>query len=118
MKPENLYALMACAILLVTTGRTMGAGGTAEPRDPAPKPNLLLVLSDDHSAPHLGCYGTADIKTPHLDRFASEGMRFDRAYVACPQCVPSRATFMTGRSPVCSDTSSSGPFPAASIGRV
>ena len=64
------------------------------------RPNILLVLSDDHSAPHLGCYGNADIKTPNLDRFASRGMRFDRAYVACPQCVPSRASIMTGRSPV------------------
>ena len=68
---------------------------------PAPdRPNVLLILSDDHSAPHVGCYGNKDIKTPSLDRFASQGMRFDRAYVACPQCVPSRASIMTGRSPV------------------
>src|SRR6185295_15711565 len=66
----------------------------------AEKPNILLVLSDDHSVPHLGCYGNKDIKTPNLDRFASQGMRFDRHYVACPQCVPSRAAIMTGRSPV------------------
>jgi arylsulfatase A-like enzyme len=64
------------------------------------RPNILLVLSDDHSVPHVGCYNNPDIKTPHLDRFAAEGMRFDRAYVACPQCVPSRASIMTGRSPV------------------
>ena len=68
--------------------------------EPAGRPNLLLVLSDDHSAPHLGCYGNPDIKTPYLDRFAAEGIRFDRAYVACPQCVPSRASILTGRSPV------------------
>jgi arylsulfatase A-like enzyme len=66
----------------------------------AKRPNILLVLSDDHSYPHVGCYGNPDIKTPNLDRFASEGIRLDRAYVACPQCVPSRATIMTGRSPV------------------
>lgn len=63
-------------------------------------PNILLVLSDDHSAPHVGCYGNPDIRTPNLDRFAAQGMRFDRAYVACPQCVPSRAAIMSGRSPV------------------
>src|SRR5262245_9420582 len=62
--------------------------------------NVLLVLSDDHSAPHVGAYGNADIKTPNLDAFAKEGMRFNRAYVAAPQCVPSRAALMTGRSPV------------------
>jgi N-sulfoglucosamine sulfohydrolase len=64
------------------------------------RPNVLLVLSDDHSAAHVGAYGNADIKTPNLDAFAKEGMRFNRAYVAAPQCVPSRAALMTGRSPV------------------
>jgi arylsulfatase A-like enzyme len=64
------------------------------------RPNILLILSDDHSVPHVGCYGNPDIKTPNLDRFAAEGIRFDRAYVTCPQCVPSRASIMSGRSPV------------------
>jgi len=64
------------------------------------RPNVLLVLSDDHSAAHVGAYGNPDIKTPNLDKFAAQGMRFERAYVAAPQCVPSRAALMTGRSPV------------------
>lgn len=63
-------------------------------------PNILFLLSDDHSYPYLGCYGNPDVRTPNLDRLASEGMRFDRMFVSCPQCVPSRATLMTGRSPV------------------
>jgi arylsulfatase A-like enzyme len=66
----------------------------------APKPNILFLLSDDHSYPYLGCYGHPDVRTPHLDRLAAEGMRFDRMFVCCPQCVPSRAALMTGRSPV------------------
>lgn len=66
----------------------------------APKLNVLLILSDDHSYPHVGCYGNSDIKTPNLDRFAAQGMRFDRAYVTTPQCVPSRASIFTGRSAV------------------
>ena len=65
-----------------------------------PKLNVLLILSDDHSYPHVGCYGNKDILTPNLDKFAADGMRFDRAYVTCPQCVPSRASIFTGRSPV------------------
>src|SRR5438034_2599705 len=72
----------------------------AAPCPAADRPNILVVLSDDHSVPHVGCYGNPDIKTPNLDRFAADGIRFDRAYVACPQCVPSRAAIMTGRSPV------------------
>jgi N-sulfoglucosamine sulfohydrolase len=79
----------------------------------ADRPNVLVVLSDDHSVPHVGCYGNKDIKTPNLDRFAAEGLRFDRAYVACPQCVPSRAAIMTGRSPVAIQmTRFSAPLPA------
>ncbi len=71
----------------------------ASAQQPKP-PNILIVLSDDHSAPHVGCYGNPDVRTPNLDRFAKQGMRFERAYVTCPQCVPSRASIMTGRSPI------------------
>jgi len=66
----------------------------------ADKPNVLVIMSDDHSAAHVGCYGNPDIKTPNLDAFAASGLRCDRAYVTCPQCVPSRASILTGRSPV------------------
>jgi N-sulfoglucosamine sulfohydrolase len=77
------------------------------------RPNILVVLSDDHSVPHVGCYGNMDIRTPNLDRLAADGLRCDRAYVTCPQCVPSRASIMTGRSPVAiAMTRFSAPLPA------
>lgn len=70
----------------------------------ADRPNVLLILSDDHSVPHAGCYGDANCRrfniTPHLDAFAAEGMRFNRAYTAAPQCAPSRISIFTGRTPV------------------
>ncbi len=70
----------------------------------AQEPNVLLVLSDDHSVPHLGCYGSSNCKrfniTPNLDAFAAEGMRFNRAYTSAPQCAPSRISIFAGRSPV------------------
>ncbi|MFB3826493.1 MAG: sulfatase [Bryobacteraceae bacterium] len=66
----------------------------------ASRPNLVLILSDDHSAEFLGAAGNPAIRTPNLDRFASEGMRCNRMFTAAPQCVPSRAAFLTGRSPV------------------
>lgn len=98
-------AIALSAVLLATVP-------FAAAKEPA-HPNILLVLSDDHSAAHVGCYGNADIKTPNLDRFAGEGMRCDRAYVACPQCVPSRAAIMSGRSPVAIQmTRFSAPLPA------
>ena len=64
------------------------------------RPNLLLLLSDDHSYPYLSTYGSPNVKTPVLDRLAAEGMKFHRFFTGAPQCVPSRATLMTGRSPV------------------
>lgn len=70
----------------------------------AERPNILLVLSDDHSVPHLGAYGGSNCLkyglTPNLDAFAREGMRFQRAYTAAPQCAPSRSSIFAGRSPV------------------
>ena len=68
----------------------------AEPQ----RPNILLILSDDHSVPYLGCYGNPDLKTPVLDKMAAEGALFDRAYTTAPQCTPSRGAILTGRSTV------------------
>ena len=64
------------------------------------KPNVLIIISDDHSVPFVGCYNNRDIKTPNLDKFAKEGMVFWRGYVTCPQSAPSRASILTGRSPI------------------
>ncbi len=70
----------------------------------ADQPNILLLLSDDHSFPHVGAYGDGNCRrfniTPHLDTFAAQSMRFDRAYTAAPQCAPSRISIFAGRSPV------------------
>lgn len=66
----------------------------------AARPNILLLLSDDHSYPFVGCYGSPNVTTPTLDRLAAEGIKFHRFFTAAPQCVPSRAALMTGRSPV------------------
>jgi len=56
-------------------------------------------MSDQHSVRALGCYGNPVVRTPHLDRLAAEGLRFDRAYCAYPVCVPARFTMLTGRYP-------------------
>src|SRR5262245_45958725 len=66
----------------------------------ADRPNILLLLSDDHSYPFVSAYGDPNVNTPTLDRLAAEGMKFRRFFPACPQCVPSRAAYLTGRSPV------------------
>jgi arylsulfatase A len=62
----------------------------------APKPNIILILADDLGQGDLGCYGQQKIKTPCLDKMASEGMRFTQAYSGTTVCAPSRASLMTG----------------------
>jgi arylsulfatase A-like enzyme len=62
------------------------------------RPNVIVIFTDDHGYADLGCVGTEkDVKTPHLDRFAAEGVRFTDGYVTAPQCSPSRAGLLTGR---------------------
>ncbi len=63
------------------------------------RPNIVFILADDLGVTDLGVYGRKDHRTPHLDRLATEGLRFTAAYVASPICSPSRAAIMTGRSP-------------------
>ena len=79
---------------------TLAAPMFLRAQNAAAPPNILFVLSDDHSVPYLGCYGATWMSTPNIDKFAAEGIRFDRAFTAAPQCVPSRTALMTGRSPV------------------
>lgn len=64
----------------------------------ATSPNILLIVSEDNG-PELGCYGDPYARTPNLDRLASEGVRFDRAFVAQAGCSQSRASFLTGLHP-------------------
>jgi arylsulfatase A-like enzyme len=63
---------------------------------PARRPNILFVMTDDHASGHLGCYGNALVRTPHLDRLASEGTRFRNAFVTNSLCAPGRAAVLTG----------------------
>jgi arylsulfatase A-like enzyme len=62
-------------------------------------PNILILTADQMRAEHVGYAGNPVIRTPHLDSLAGEGVQFERAYVNCPLCMPSRATLFTGLSP-------------------
>jgi arylsulfatase len=62
-------------------------------------PNIVWFMTDQHRADAMGCAGNPIIQTPHLDRLATEGLRFERCYVTNPVCMPSRASLFTGRYP-------------------
>jgi arylsulfatase A-like enzyme len=65
--------------------------------EPAARPNLLIILSDDQGWGDAGFRGATDVKTPNLDRLAASGVEFTQGYVSAPQCIPSRAGLVTGR---------------------
>jgi len=70
------------------------------PANPAERPpNIVLIVSDDQGYRDLGCFGGPAIKTPNLDRLATEGTRLTSFYVSWPACTPSRASLLTGRYP-------------------
>lgn len=63
------------------------------------KPNIVLILADDLGYGSLACYGSKQIRTPHLDRLAASGMRLTDFHSNGPMCTPTRAALMTGRYP-------------------
>lgn len=76
----------------------VGIGGIGM-SEAAKKPNLIIIYCDDLGYGDLGCFGSPDIKTPHLDELARTGVRFTNWYSNSPVCSPSRASLLTGRYP-------------------
>jgi arylsulfatase A len=85
-------------LVLPFLARNIGfADGAAAPD--APRPNIMVVLADDLGYGDLGCYGHPIIQSPHLDRFARQGLRLTDCYAAAANCSPARTGLMTGRTP-------------------
>lgn len=77
-----------CAVLLLVGVSSLAA---------AEKLNVVFILADDLGWGELGCYGQQKIRTPNIDRLATEGMRFTQHYSGAPVCAPSRCVLMTGK---------------------
>jgi len=61
--------------------------------------NIVFIMTDTQTKDMVGCYGQPQMDTPNLDRLAAEGIRFERAYTACPLCTPARGALFTGLHP-------------------
>jgi len=85
------------SFILILPVLLYGCKGKSDKSDTGPKPNILIVMGDDISFPHMGAYGTRWIKTPGFDRVASQGLLFGNAYTPNAKSSPSRACFLTGR---------------------
>ncbi len=86
---RSMFLATACGAAVVVAAVALAA---------AP-PNILFLLTDDLGYGDLGCYGATDLRTPHIDRLAAEGMRCTDFTVTAPLCTPSRVSFFTGRYP-------------------
>ncbi len=87
-----------CVLLVLALhGQLCQAAETAELANPQAKPNIVFVLIDDFGYADCGAYGATDIRTPHIDRLASEGVKFTDFYANAPVCSPTRCGFITGR---------------------
>ncbi len=74
-------------------------GAVARTTQAATPPNFVIIIADDMAWDDCGAYGHPKIRTPNIDQLAQQGMRFDRAFLTCSSCSPSRASIMTGRYP-------------------
>lgn len=82
----------ACAVGAALAAHSFPAAAQAA----GEKPNFIIIFTDDQGYNDLSCFGAPQIKTPHIDRMAAEGMKFTDFYVAAPVCTPSRGALMTG----------------------
>ena len=91
-EPANNLPIMKtrllAALLLILLPLTASAAAPA-------RPNILWLIAEDFG-PHLGCYGTKEVFTPHLDALAKSGVRYTRFFTTAPVCSPSRSALMTG----------------------
>src|SRR3954469_6343140 len=85
-----VLSLLACTAFSAPTTDYEASGANRQ------KPNIIFILADDLGYGDLGCYGQKRIKTPNLDRVATEGVRFTDAYAGATVCAPSRCVLMTG----------------------
>jgi len=83
-----LFAL-CCTVLMVIPAHQSSSA--------AKRPNILFIMTDDHAAHAISCYGSKVNRTPNMDRLATEGIRFDRCFATNSICTPSRATIVTGK---------------------
>ncbi len=90
---------LSVVVLLSSVLLSMNAAGVCAAAEESARPNIVVVLSDDLGYGDIGCFGSPEIKTPALDKFASEGVKLTSCYAAAPNCSPARTGLMTGRTP-------------------
>ncbi|MCC6343399.1 MAG: sulfatase [Bryobacterales bacterium] len=91
MEPISRRRMLALSPLACGPLAGLASGAAAK------RPNILFIMTDDHSSQAISCYGSKVNRTPNFDRIAAEGMRMDRVFATNSICTPSRATILTGK---------------------
>ena len=95
INPGKSY--LSLALFSAMTGGILLAGNSKVEKPDGRRPNILFAIADDQSFPYASAYGTKGIRTPAFDEVAGKGILFSNAFVAAPQCSPSRAAILTGK---------------------
>jgi N-sulfoglucosamine sulfohydrolase len=91
-----LHATGVGAVSLMVSDSLFGVPSRRSETD---RPNFVIMIADDQGWNDVGCYGHPHIRTPNIDRLATEGLRFTQAFLTCSSCSPTRCSIMTGRYP-------------------
>lgn len=93
MPQQFIKTFLSLSFLLLFLNQQVTAAKDSVP------PNVLIIVSDDQGYNDLGCFGSKEVLTPHLDRLAKGGIKLTSFYVTWPACTPSRGGFLSGRYP-------------------
>jgi N-sulfoglucosamine sulfohydrolase len=93
MKTKHILKLCTITVLPVAL---FGTGSCTKEKGES-RPNILILMSDNQSWNHLGCYGDPVLKTPNIDKLAEQGIRFTNVYCSAPSSAPARASMLTGQ---------------------
>ena len=90
-----MYRTFTNFLVLILLSMLLSCSGNEQ--EPAARPNILFIMSDDHAYQAISAYSDQLIQTPNIDRLSKEGIRFTNASVTNSICAPSRATLLTGK---------------------
>ncbi len=95
---RSFWIAAACVSAPCVSAPCVAAGSSARAAGVEPKaPNIIIILADDIGYGDFGCYGATKVKTPNIDRLASQGRRFTDAHTPSAMCSPTRYALLTGK---------------------
>src|SRR4051794_32912823 len=97
MRPRWFLSAVAMGICVFPATLPSSRAGQGPSAPSRARPDVVLIVLDDMGYGDLGCHGCTDIRTPHIDGLARQGVRFTDFYANGPLCTPTRAALMTGR---------------------